>query len=365
MSNKQLTNQDYCEAAKDLRCEVAALMAVAEVESAGGGYDEQGRIKVRFEGHKFREYTHGKYDQSHSHLSYPYKLQKGKPHGYEGFNEAFTLDEEAALKASSFGKFQPLAVNYREAGFKNVRAFVDFLRESERNQLIVFCLMVKFRAIDDELRRKDWAAFAWNYNGSAYRDNDYDGKMSRAYDRYKKLKINCNEFADLREEEIELDIPTDYSASGDTSRSDAISAPRSDEDGAEELTGSGASDREAAAPPTLPPSAVVTSVKGGGVGEAGTALCKERPSSFVRLWTLFIGAIGAVTGLGVNVQSFFERAADEITVRQIVFLVFGFALIALAMWIYDRSANRANKLNLQKMENASDPQRINTELIAQ
>lgn len=208
MSDKLLKTKDYCDAAKDLRCEVAALMAVAEVESSGDGYDESGRIKIRFEGHKFREYTFGRYDKSHPHLSYPYKIQKLKKHGYAEFNQAFALDEEAALKAASPGKFQPLGANYREAGFKNVRDFWDFLRVSERHQLLVFCKMVKFRHIDDELRRLDWAGFAENYNGSSYRDNDYDGRMKRAYDKYKKRKINCSAFADLREEEINIVIPT-------------------------------------------------------------------------------------------------------------------------------------------------------------
>lgn len=202
MNKRALTNQDYCEAAKFLNCEVAALQAVADVESDGDGYDENGRIKIRFEGHKFREYTGGKYDRTHPHLSYSYKNRHGKAHGYTAFNEAFALDEEAALKASSFGKFQPLAVNYREADFRSVRAFVDFLRESERNQLIVFCRMVKFRHLDDELRRLDWAGFAKNYNGKSYRDNDYDGKMARRYAHHKGFPIK-SEFNDLSDDEID------------------------------------------------------------------------------------------------------------------------------------------------------------------
>lgn len=202
MNKRALTNQDYFEAAKFLNCEVAALQAVADVESDGDGYDQYGRLKVRFEGHKFREYTGGKYDRTHQHLSYSYKNRHGKAHGYTAFNEAFALDQEAALKASSFGKFQPLAVNYREAGFRSVRAFVDFLRESERNQLIVFCRMVKFRHLDDELRRLDWAGFAKNYNGASFRDNDYDGKMARRYAHHKRFPIK-SEFNDLRDDEID------------------------------------------------------------------------------------------------------------------------------------------------------------------
>lgn len=365
MDNRTLTNQDYCNAAKIFGCEVAALMAVAEVESAGGGYDENGRIKVRFEGHKFREYTRGKYDSSHPHLSYPYKVQKSKPHGYAAFNSAFALDEEAALKASSFGKFQPLAVNYREADFKSVRDFVDFLRVSERNQLIVFCRMVKFRHLDDELRRSDWAGFAGNYNGSAYRDNDYDGKMSRAYARYKKLKINCNQFSDLRDDEIILDIPTSIAAGNVSRNPAAISAPMSVTPDVDESNGGGATDGAASTPASQSSKTPAAAVPGSGPNEIGTVVCKERPSSFVRLWTMIVGGVGAVTGLGVNIQSFFEKATEGFSARQIVFILLAFGLIGLAMWFYDRSANRANRLNQQKMAIASDSSKINTELKAQ
>lgn len=247
---KQLTNADYYKAAKDLKCQPEALMAVAEVESAGGGYDNQGRLVVRFEGHKFREYTFKKYDQSHPHLSYPYKVQKSKQHGYSAFNQAFALDQEAALKASSWGKFQPLAVNHREAGFKNVRDFVDYLRVSEANQLKVFVEMIKFRQLDDELQRLDWAGFARNYNGKSYKDNDYDGKMHRAYLRYKARKINWNDVL-LSEREIDnLLINLDDFESAAKIDNDPIESPL--DPSSSEIAYQSAMNEESTVTPTLP-----------------------------------------------------------------------------------------------------------------
>lgn len=118
--------------------------------------------------------------------------------------------------------------------------------------------------------------------------------------------------------------------------------------------------------PVLPPNEQpVPAVIGGGAGENGTIVCKERPSSFVRLWTGIVAGVGAATSLGVNVQSLFEKASEAITARQIIFTAFGLAVIALALWFYDRSANRATRLNQQKMDNASNPNRINVEIQGQ
>ena len=50
---KNLTENDFKEAAVMLRCEVAAVKAVAEVESLGSGFLSDGSPKILFEGHIF------------------------------------------------------------------------------------------------------------------------------------------------------------------------------------------------------------------------------------------------------------------------------------------------------------------------
>lgn len=86
----------------------------------------------------------------------------------------------------------------------------------------------------------------------------------------------------------------------------------------------------------------------------GEALCKERPSTFVKIGTGLTGGIGVITGLGVNLQSLFDRAASGITLQHVLTLVIGLGLVALAIWLYDRSAKRANALNVAKIEAAAD-----------
>lgn len=182
---KKLTGQDYIEAAKRLNCEVAKLRAVATVESSGKGFDDEGRLILRYEGHVFRKYTYGKFDKSQPHLSYPYRLMSSKRHGYGAFSEAMDWDATACLLSTSYGMFQPMGFTFDESGFEDVHQFVDFLKISEGNQLKVFVEMIKFRRLDDELRRGDWAGFARAYNGRSYKDNNYDVKMANAYRRFR------------------------------------------------------------------------------------------------------------------------------------------------------------------------------------
>lgn len=206
--NKTLTNWDYCQAAEKLGCEVASIKAVASVESAGGGFLPSGKVKLLFERHHFSRLTRRKFDSTHPQIS------SRKPGGYYGnekeyqrFNEAFRLDPTAAMMSASWGKFQIMGFNFAVCGFSSVNAFVDAMKKSEGEQLFAFCEFVETNNLADELRRRDWAGFARGYNGKNYRINNYDGKMLAAYNKFKAEKIDCQKIADLRDEEIQLEIP--------------------------------------------------------------------------------------------------------------------------------------------------------------
>lgn len=207
----KLNNSDYGEAATFLKCEIRAIKAVAIVESGGrGGFDEKGRVLIRFEGHKFRSFTNGKYDISHPHVSYRYHKSHrncGNIHGYTAFNEAMKLDPLAAMKSCSIGMFQPMVFNYHEMGYSSVHEMWDDFRKGEREQLLAFCRLIKRWGLDDELRRAtlaDFTVFARVYNGADFRANDYHNKMHRYYVNYKPEK---NAFQDLREDEISFNLP--------------------------------------------------------------------------------------------------------------------------------------------------------------
>jgi hypothetical protein len=185
MAKPILTEIDFQRAAKKLRCEVASVKAVAEVESRGKGFYASGFPVILFEKHIFRKYTQGRYNKSHPHLS-------GSAGGYGAagqnqinkFNEAFGLNPIAAMKACSWGKFQIMGFNHAVCGYEDVGAFVDAMKESEGKQLDAFVEFVIGNGLGLYLRTKNWAAFAKGYNGAGYRKNNYDTKMASAYKRH-------------------------------------------------------------------------------------------------------------------------------------------------------------------------------------
>jgi hypothetical protein len=188
---RQLTQTDYLHAARTLRCDTAALRAVAEVEAPLGGFLPDGRVRVLFEGHVFHRQTGGAFAVSHPTLCYENWTRahyaKGKTADERGAGElarleaAIALDRTAALKSASYGKFQIMGLNYRSCLYPDVESFYRDMRIDEQAQLNAFCLFLKSNGMTQALRHQEWAKFARLYNGPAYRENDYDGKLARAY----------------------------------------------------------------------------------------------------------------------------------------------------------------------------------------
>lgn len=73
------TDAPYREAAEALGCDLAAVMAVAEVESRGDAFLPDGRPTVLFERHVFRRLTGGIHDRAAPDLSAasPRRLRAG------------------------------------------------------------------------------------------------------------------------------------------------------------------------------------------------------------------------------------------------------------------------------------------------
>lgn len=178
-------------AATELGCSVAAVKAVAEVESRGNGFDPDGFPKTLFEGHWFHRYTKGKFGASHPHLSYPKWTKQfyGKTWQAEKARlaEATSLDRTSALMSASWGGFQIMGFNFAHCGYKTVQAFVNDMTKSDDAQLAAFVMLIKSFGLADELQNLDFAGFAYRYNGVEYQKNDYDGKLTRAYNKFNKL----------------------------------------------------------------------------------------------------------------------------------------------------------------------------------
>lgn len=187
----KLTDADYTRAANLLGCERAAIHAVAAMESAGDGFLVDGRPKVLFEAHIFSHFTGHRFDESDPDISSSrwnkalYVRGEGE---HARLEKACALDREAGLKSASWGKFQLMGFNWQRCGFFRLQDFVNAMYRGEAEQLTAFCYFVKSMKLDDELRRRDWSAFARGYNGPGYLDNHYDTRLSQAFNNFHSIE---------------------------------------------------------------------------------------------------------------------------------------------------------------------------------
>jgi N-acetylmuramidase len=185
-----LIEKDFYDAAFILKCDVAAIKAVCQVEAPKGGFNPDGTPVTLFEGHKFHSFTNGKFTASHPDLSQKTWNRQfyGKTWQAEQIRlqRAMALDRDAALKSASWGKFQIMGFNHKQAGFDTVQKFINAMYKGEREHLMAFVSFVHANGLADDLARLDWAGFARGYNGPSFAANAYDKKMAAAYSKFSK-----------------------------------------------------------------------------------------------------------------------------------------------------------------------------------
>lgn len=177
---------DFENAARQLNCEPAALMAIASVETDGNGFLLDGRPTILFEAKTFHRLTNGAFDATYPNLSSPVwdraLYGKSGAHQYDRLIAARLLNDEAALKATSWGAFQIMGENYRLCAFLSVYDFVEAMNKDEDAHLMAFTAFLRSNpTMHTALLQKNWSAFARAYNGPSYMDNQYDSKLAAAY----------------------------------------------------------------------------------------------------------------------------------------------------------------------------------------
>jgi hypothetical protein len=179
--------QDVAAVASELQCEPAAIWAVCDIESAGGGFLADKRPKILFEAHVFGRLTGHRWDATHPNISSPAwnRALYGADgaHQYDRLAEAISLDRAAALQAASWGMFQIMGMNFAACGYAEAESFVAAMCEGEGVQLAAFAAFCRHGGLDRALRAHDWTRFALGYNGAGEAENDYDGKLAAAYRR--------------------------------------------------------------------------------------------------------------------------------------------------------------------------------------
>jgi len=188
--DKMLLKDDYIsQKALENDLSPAAVKAVVKVESRGRGFNREKEPIILFEGHIFwKELKHigvdplaiefGNEDIIYRKPNYKFYNRAQYPR----LEKAKNIDEEAALKSASYGMFQIMGFNHKLSGFDDVKTFVEFIKESEENQLEAFFNYIKNSSgCFEALQSKNWAKFAKLYNGPGYRANQYDTKLSKQY----------------------------------------------------------------------------------------------------------------------------------------------------------------------------------------
>lgn len=212
-SGEKITEDDYKDAAKELgNCEVEVIKAIGYKESAIlrllglGSFDKQNRPTILYERHIFSAKSNKKYDKTNPDISNAKAYTKGTARKnkkayddgmhyglfswqYPRFAKAYALNKDAAICACSWGKFQVMGANFASCGFSSPVEFARAMCKSELEHLKAMTAFCKANNLQPALKAKNWAQIAKTYNGTNYKNNQYDTDLESIYNEFKSGKI--------------------------------------------------------------------------------------------------------------------------------------------------------------------------------
>lgn len=192
-----ITGQQFKDSADLLGVEVAAIKAVAEVESGGSGFLSTGEPVILFEPHIFwrelkkREINPHFFEAGNEDILYEYwgKHPYGKSsEQHARLQRAVAINREAALCSASWGKFQVLGNNYKACGCATIQEFINAMYKDEGEHLRLFCNLIKSFGLVQALKDRDWRKFARSYNGPSYEKNNYHKRLNTTYLKHKAFE---------------------------------------------------------------------------------------------------------------------------------------------------------------------------------
>lgn len=169
-----------------LGVKAAEIWSVLKVETGGCGFLPDRRPQILFERHVFHRQTNGAFDEVMPDISNPTAGGYGTlgAHQYDRLARAIQLDRQAALRSTSWGIGQVMGFNAGIAGYPDVETMVAAMVRSEDEQVSAMFGFLVSNRLDAPLRNHDWTSFARGYNGPDYAKNEYDSKLSSAYQEY-------------------------------------------------------------------------------------------------------------------------------------------------------------------------------------
>jgi hypothetical protein len=201
---RKLDDYDLPRIGKEIGVGEDILHVFIDVETSGGrGYDNQGRVIMLFEPHKFFRHLKGaKLKQAVKvGLAYPsWGMEPYPRDSYPRLEEAMKIDETAALKSASWGMGQIMGENYADVGYTSVQEMVEAFANNQASQLQAMVEFIKTNGLDDDLRAlermaesgklptaADWAPIVRIYNGPGFAHNRYHIKAAVAYAKWLKI----------------------------------------------------------------------------------------------------------------------------------------------------------------------------------
>lgn len=178
---KNLTDNDIIKLAAEFNFSYAQIKAVDTVESGGKGFDEAtGKIIIQFEPSWFRRKA--PFTPSGNWSLNGVERQKAE---WLAFNNAFSLNQNAAMESTSIGRMQVMGFHYEKLGFATVGKMWDYAKINEMNQMRLGLRFIQSNSkLNKALKNNDWRTFAYYYNGSQYQKFNYHTRLEAAYLKY-------------------------------------------------------------------------------------------------------------------------------------------------------------------------------------
>jgi hypothetical protein len=167
----------------DLGVELDLIKAFIMVES-GSRHWYNHKLIINYEAHYFKRES-GEYvpDANVIRIGDPFN-QKDE---WNNFEKAKVINEEAAYRSISMGKFQIMGANYRQLGYDSAKEMFEKFNTSESEATYAFGAFIKNnKRLWRALKEKDYHLMAYYYNGSKYKK--YVDRYGRTYDERIKLK---------------------------------------------------------------------------------------------------------------------------------------------------------------------------------
>lgn len=175
----------------------AKIRAVAEVESGGNGWLNDGLVKILYERHKFWKYNNDTSAPKSTFFNYPtggnYTIDADNNDindSWEKLLRACEFDPLAAFMSVSMGKFQVMGFHYALLGFKTPWDMMYSLVSDEKKHYELLVRYIKVNHLSKAFVAingiaNNCRAFAAGYNGSGYVNFNYHVKIANAYTKYK------------------------------------------------------------------------------------------------------------------------------------------------------------------------------------